>query len=37
MDSETLREKLKHHKDAIKNIEREIRDLEKDKREDKRI
>lgn len=36
MDSETLRERLKHHKDAIKNLEREIRDLEKDKREDKR-
>ena len=36
LDSETLRERLKHHKDAIKNIEREIKSLEKDKREDKR-
>ena len=36
LDSESLRERLKHHKDAIKNLEREIRDLEKDKREDKR-
>ena len=36
MDSETLRERLKHHKDAVKNLEREIRDLKKDKREDER-
>jgi len=36
LDSETLRERLKHHKDAVKNIEREIKSLEKDKREDKR-
>ena len=34
MDSETLRERLKHHKDAVKNLEREIKDLKKDKRED---
>ena len=34
MDSETLHQRLKHHKDAIKNIEREIKDLKKDKRED---
>ena len=36
MDSETLHQRLKHHKDAIKNIEREIRDLKKDKREDEK-
>jgi len=36
MDSETLRERLKHHKDAVKNLEREIRDLKKDKREDEK-
>ena len=36
MDSETLRERLKHHKDAVKNLEREIKDLKKDKREDER-
>ena len=36
MDSETLRERLKHHKDAVKNLEREIKDLKKDKKEDER-
>jgi hypothetical protein len=36
MDSETLHERLKHHKDAVKNLEREIKDLKKDKREDER-
>ena len=36
MDSETLRERLKHHKDAVKNLEREIKDLKKDKREDQK-
>ena len=36
LDSESLRERLKHHKDAIKNIERELKSLEKDKREDVR-
>ena len=36
MDSETLRERLKHHKDAVKNLEREIKDLKKDKREDEK-
>ena len=34
MDHETLHERLKHHKDAVKNLEREIRDLKKDKKED---
>ena len=36
LDSDTLRQRIEHHKDAIKNLEREIKDLEKDKREDKR-
>ena len=36
MDSETLNERLKHHKDAVKNLEREIKDLKKDKREDEK-
>ena len=36
MDSETLQERLKHHKDAVKNLEREIKDLKKDKREDEK-
>ena len=36
IDSETLREQLKHHKDAVKNLEREIKDLQKDKREDEK-
>ena len=36
MDHETLHERLKHHKDAVKNLEREIRDLKKDKKEDER-
>ena len=36
LDSDTLRQRVQHHKDAIKNLEREIRDLERDKREDER-
>ena len=36
MDHETLHERLKHHKDAVKNLEREIKDLKKDKKEDER-
>jgi len=36
MDHESLRERLKHHKDAVKNLEREIKDLKKDKREDEK-
>ena len=36
IDSETLQEQLKHHKDAVKNLEREIKDLKKDKSEDER-
>ena len=36
LDSDTLRQRIEHHKDAIKNLEREIKDLEKDKREDKK-
>jgi len=34
VDNETLKERLKHHKDAVKNLEQEIKKLEKDKRED---
>ena len=34
LDSETLKERLKHHKDAVKNLEQEIKKLEKDKKED---
>jgi len=36
IDSETLQEQLKHHKDAVKNLEREIKDLKKDKSEDEK-
>jgi len=34
MDSETLKERLKHHQDAVKNLEKEINSLKKDKKED---
>lgn len=34
LDSETLKERLKHHEDAIKNLKKEIESLEKDKKED---
>tara|TARA_R110002020_G_scaffold105661_11_gene246322 strand:+ start:141 stop:1157 length:1017 start_codon:yes stop_codon:yes gene_type:complete len=33
---EDLRQKLKHHQDAVKNLTKEIKSLEKDMREDKR-
>ena len=36
LDSETLRQRIQHHKDAIKNLEKEIRDLQKDKKEDEK-
>ena len=36
LDRDTLRQRVQHHKDAIRNLEREIRDLERDKREDER-
>ena len=36
MKHDTLHEKLQHHKDAVKNLEREIKDLKKDKREDEK-
>ena len=36
LDSETLKQRLKHHQDAIKNLVKEIDSLEKDKKEDKR-
>jgi hypothetical protein len=35
LQRETLKERLKHHEDAIKNIQSEIAALEKDMREDK--
>ena len=34
MDSETLKERLRHHQDAVKNLEKEINSLKKDKKED---
>lgn len=34
MDSESLKERLKHHQDAVKNLEKEINSLKKDKKED---
>jgi len=34
MDSESLKERLKHHQDAVKNLEKEIKSLKKDKKED---
>jgi len=36
LDSETLKERLKHHKDAVKNLEQEIKKLEKDKKQDEK-
>ena len=35
LDSETLKQRLKHHQDAIKNLVKEIDSLEKDKKEEK--
>ena len=34
METETLKEKIKHHADAIKNIKKELEDLNKDLGED---
>ena len=34
METETLKEKIKHHADAIKNIKKELEDLTKDLGED---
>jgi hypothetical protein len=34
VDSESLKERLKHHQDAVKNLEKEIKSLKKDKKED---
>ena len=34
VDYETLKERLKHHQDAVKSLEKEIKSLEKDKQED---
>jgi hypothetical protein len=34
VDHETLKERLKHHQDAVKSLEKEIKSLEKDKQED---
>ena len=34
LDSETLKERLKHHEDAVKNLKKEIESLQKDKKED---
>jgi hypothetical protein len=34
MDRESLKERLKHHQDAVKNLEKEINSLQKDKKED---
>ena len=34
LDQDTLRQRLKHHQDAIKNLIKEINSLEKDKKED---
>ena len=34
LDSETLKERLKHHEDAVKNLKKEIESLKKDKKED---
>ena len=34
MDSESLKERLKHHQDAVKSLEKEIKSLKKDKKED---
>ena len=36
LDSETLKERLKHHKDAVRNLEKEIKQLQKDKKEDQK-
>jgi len=36
LDSETLKERLKHHQDAVKNLQQEIKKLEQDKKEDKK-
>ena len=35
LDSETLKQRLKHHEDAIKNLKKEIKSLQKDEKEDK--
>ena len=35
LDSETLKQRLKHHEDAIKNLKKEIESLEKDEKQDK--
>ncbi len=34
LDSETLKERLKHHEDAVKNLKKEIESLKKDEKED---
>ena len=34
LDTETLRERLKHHEDAVKNLKKEIESLKKDEKED---
>jgi hypothetical protein len=35
LDSETLKDRLKHHEGAVKNLKKEIESLKKDEREDK--
>ena len=34
LDTETLKERLKHHEDAVKNLKKEIESLKKDEKED---
>ena len=36
LSKDTLKQKLKHHEDAIKNLKKEIESLEKDKSEDQK-